>query len=100
MCGLLGSFACKLAGFLLLANKVINGVNPDQLIWLYTFFFKTGFNIDTREDRYQLLSLFSNPDTFYTMLLEMYVTNKTNTVQINMVIVYSIYCNNLGHPAH
>ena len=80
MCGLLGSLACKLAGFLLRANKVENGVDPDQLIWLYTFF-KTGFNMDTGEDRYKLLILFSNPDTFYTLLFEMYVTNKTNTVK-------------------
>ena len=36
--------------------------------------------MDTGEDMYKLLSLFSNPDTFYTWLFEMYVTNKTNTV--------------------
>ena len=36
--------------------------------------------MDTGEDRYKLLSLFSNPDTIYTKLLEMYVTHKTNTV--------------------
>ena len=32
--------------------------------------------MDTGEDRYKLLSLFFNPDTFYTTLFEMYVTNK------------------------
>ena len=37
--------------------------------------------MDKGDDTYKLLGLFfSNPDTFYTTLLEMYVTNKTNTV--------------------
>ena len=36
--------------------------------------------MDTGEDMYKLLNLFSNPDTFYTMLFEMYVTNKSKKV--------------------
>ena len=31
--------------------------------------------MDTGVKAYKLLSLFSNPHTFYTMLFEMYVTN-------------------------
>ena len=49
------------------------------LILFILRFYKTGFNMGTGEDRYKLLSLFSNTDTFYTMHFEMYVTNKTNT---------------------
>ena len=77
-CGLLGSLACKLAGCQLQANKVVNSVDGDQLIWYSAFFQKQGST--WRQERIMLLSLSSNTDTFYTTLFEMYVTNKTNTV--------------------
>ena len=51
-CGLLGSLACKLAGCQLQANKVVNSVDGDQLIWHSAFFSKTGFNMETGEDMY------------------------------------------------
>ena len=40
------------------------------LFFLYYAFTETEFNMGTGEDMYKLLSLFSNPDTFYTTLLQ------------------------------
>ena len=57
-----------------------NSVDPDQLA--FHFFFKSGFNMETGEDMYKLLSLFSNPDIFIQMLLEMYVTNTVYMINI------------------
>ena len=75
MPGLFSSLACKLAGFLLLANKVEKGVDPDQLIWLYIFFSTWA------QERIGISCLAcSSILILYTMLFEMYVTNKTNTV--------------------
>ena len=79
-CGLLGSLACKLAECQLQANKVVNSVDGDQLIWHSAFFQKQGSTWTQERICIMLLSLFSNPDTFYTSPFEMYVTNKTNPV--------------------
>ena len=40
------------------------------LFFLYYAFTETEFNMETGEDMYKLLSLFSNTDTFYTSLLQ------------------------------
>ena len=39
--------------------------------------------MDTGVNTYKLLSLFSNPDTFYTSLFEMYVTYLCNKFILN-----------------
>ena len=43
-------------------------------------------NMDTGVKAYKLLNLFSNPDTFYTMLFEMYVTNLCNKFILNYYV--------------
>ena len=39
--------------------------------------------MDTGVKAYKLLSLFSNPDTFYTTLFELFVTNLCNKFILN-----------------
>ena len=42
--------------------------------------------MDTGVKTYNLSNLFSNPDTFYTMLFEMYVTNLCNKFILNYYV--------------
>ena len=42
--------------------------------------------MDTGVKTYKLLSLFSNPDTFYTLLFEIHVTNLCNKFILNYYV--------------